>query len=228
MFRMLMTYARGVAAAAEEQVTDRHALVVLDQQVREAAAATDRGRRALALAIAHDDSEARRLEATLARIADLEERATAALKGGRDDLASEAASSIAMLEADRDAITEARRDSAQKISHLKSTMAAAGRRLTELERGRRLARASDAVRALKPRGDATLEDAEATLRRLRERQDEDEAVAAAVAEFDSGAGGDNVASRLEAAGFGRPTRVTSTDVLDRLRQRLAAAPQSSD
>ena len=233
MFRMLMTFARGVATAAEEQVTDRHALVVLDQQIRDAAAATDRGRRALALAIAHDDSEAKRLEAILARISDLEDRATAALKGGREDLASAAAETIAMLEVDRDAIIEARRDSAHKIANLKSTMAAAGRRLTELERGRRLVKASDAVRALQqhgggPLGDATLEDAEATLRRLRARQGEDDAVAAAIAQFDSEAAGDNVASRLEAAGFGKPIRSTSVHVLDRLRQRLEAAPGSSE
>jgi phage shock protein A len=54
-----------------------------------------RGRRAskrtLALAIAGDQQEGRRLDATNARIADLELRATAALDGGREDLAREAA-----------------------------------------------------------------------------------------------------------------------------------------
>ena len=234
MFRMLVTLARGAAAAADEDVADRTALLVLDQQIREAAAATERGRRALAFAVAHDESEARRLEATLVRIADLEERAVAALEGGREDLASEAAETIAMLETDRDAITEARADSAQKINNLKTTMAAAGRRLAELERGRRLARASDAVRALKRRGglfgsgDASLEDAEATLRRVRERQGETDAVETAIAQLGSGTAGDTVASRLEAAGFGKPTRSTSSHVLDRLKQRAQAAPGAAD
>ena len=44
-------------------------------------------KRALSIAIAQDESEGKRLEATLKRIADLEERATAALADGRDDLA---------------------------------------------------------------------------------------------------------------------------------------------
>lgn len=231
MFRTLITLARGAAAAADEEVVDRTALLVLDQQIRDAAAAIERGRRALALAVAHDDSEGRRLEAVRARIADLEDRAVAALEGGREDLASEAASSIAMLEADRDAIAQARRDSGIRIANLKSTMAVAGRRLAELERGRRLARASEAVRAVKGRsgafGDASLEDAEATLRRLRERQVEADAVEAAIAEFDGGSAGDTIATRLEAAGFGPPTRATASHVLDRLRQRVAVTPPAA-
>src|SRR5215831_21094576 len=115
MFKILFTLARGAAAAAEEEVIDRSALLILDQQIRDAAAAVDRGKRALAVAIAHDESEAKRLEATLARIADLEERAVAALAGGREDLASEAAESIAMMEADRDAVREERLTFAREI-----------------------------------------------------------------------------------------------------------------
>lgn len=231
MFKMLVTLARGAAAAADEQVADHAALMVLDQQIRDAAAAIERGRRALALAVAHDDGEGRRLEAVRTRIADLETRAVAALDGGREDLASEAAETIAMLEADRDAIAAARRDSAVKIANLKTTMAVAGRRLAELQRGRRLARAAEAVHAVKRRGgafgDASLGDAEATLRRLKERQGEAEAVEAAIARLDGGAGGDTVDGRLEAAGFGTPTRPTGSRVLDRLRARVAAAPPAA-
>jgi hypothetical protein len=63
------------------------------------AAAVERAKRTLALAIAQDQQEGRRLDATNARIADLEVRATAALEGCREDLATEAAESIAALEA---------------------------------------------------------------------------------------------------------------------------------
>jgi phage shock protein A len=148
----------------------------LDQQIRDAAAAVERGKRALAVAIAHDESEAKRLEATSARIADLEERAVAALAGGREDLASEAAESIAVMEVDRDAVRDGRAAFAREIAHLKKTTTDAGRRLADLERGRRIAQAAEAVRRLKSRGPAevggaaALSDAEATLRRLRERQ----------------------------------------------------------
>jgi len=231
MFRMLTTLARGTVASAAEDFADRNALVILDQQIRDATAGVERGRRALALAIAHDDSEAARLQATLGRIADLEDRAVSALEGGREDLASEAAETIAMLEADRDAITAARRDAAGQIARLKAAMADAGRRLADLERGRRIARASESVRGLKRRGasmgDASLEEAEATLRRLRERQSEADAIEASLARFDTAAASDTVADRLEAAGFGAPTRPTPSRVLDRLRGRVQPVPGPS-
>ena len=62
--------------------------------------------RSLAHEAAQDEAEGRRLDSTLARIADLEERATEALTAGREELATEAAEAIAMMEADRDAIRQ--------------------------------------------------------------------------------------------------------------------------
>ena len=108
MFKTVLTLFRGSVAAAGEELEDRSALLILDQQMRDAAAAVERSKRTLALAIAQDQQEGRRLDATNARIADLEVRATAALDGGREDLAREAAQQIANLEADRDAAMTAR------------------------------------------------------------------------------------------------------------------------
>src|ERR1700704_3272128 len=99
MFKTVLTLFRGSVAG---ELEGRNALHILDQQMRDAASAVDRAKRTLALAIAGDQQEGRRLDATNARIADLEIRATAAIDGGRDDLAREAAEAIAALEADRD------------------------------------------------------------------------------------------------------------------------------
>jgi phage shock protein A len=230
MFKTIVTLMRGAAAAAEEQVTDRSALLILDQQIRDAAAAIERSKRALAIAIAQDEAEGKRLETTLGRIADLEERATAALAGGREDLAGEAAEAIALMEADRDAIRESRTAFAADIGQLKATVANAGHRLAELERGRRIAQAAESVRRLKSSrgvgasGPAALAEAESTLRRLRERQAEDASAADAYDRLDPGMNPAKTANRLEAAGFGRRTRPTAADVLARLRAKAPAAP----
>jgi phage shock protein A len=227
MFKTIITLMRGAAARAEEEVADRSALLVLDQQIRDAATGIECSKRALAVAIAQDETEGKRLESTLKRIADLEERATAALAGGREDLASEAAEAIALMEADRDAIREARAAFAADIGQLKSAVANAGHRLQELERGRRIALAAESVRRLKASGSAgtagaaALADAEATLRRLRQRQAEDAAAQAAYERLDPGMNPEKTASRLEAAGFGRRTRPTADDVLTRLREKSA-------
>jgi phage shock protein A len=232
MLKTVWTLMRGAAAAAEEDLLDQNALLILDQQIRDAAAATERAKRALALAIAQDEAEGKRLEATLARIADLETRARAALAGRRDDLVGEATEAIATLEAERDCIREARANFARDIAQMKRTVADATRRLAELERGRRIAQTAEAVRRLRAGGPvdaseaAALAEAEVTLRRLRARQAEDAAAAAALQTLNGAAPAD-ISQRMEAAGFGPRTRPTAADVLARLRDQVANAEQAS-
>ena len=204
MFKTVLTLFRGSVAVAGEELEDRTALVILDQQMRDAAAAVERSKRMLALAIAQDQQEGRRLETTNTRIADLEVRATAALDGGREDLAREAAQQIAGLEADRDAAMTARTLFAQEIARLKRHVSNAEARITELDRGRRIARAQKrcatcaaaAIEAARPY-ESTLPEAENTLKRLRERQLEAQAADEALIELDAA---------IEPAGDRRETR----------------------
>ena len=223
MFKTVLTLFRGSVAASGEELEDRTALLILDQQMRDAAAAVERSKRGLALAIAQDQQEGRRLETTRARIADLEVRATAALDGGREDLAREAAQAIANLEADRDAAMTARSLFAGEIARLKRHVASAEARITELDRGRRIARASEAVRTLRRGGieaarpyESTLPEAETTLRRLRERQMEAQAADEALLELDAASGPLAAAEKLAEQGFGPRLKPTADDVLARL------------
>jgi phage shock protein A len=226
MFKTVLTLFRGSVAAAEEELQDRTALLILDQQMRDAGAAVERSKRTLALAIAQDQQEGRRLEATNERIADLETRASAALDGGREDLAREAAQQIAHLEADRDAAMTARTLFAQEIARLKRHVSSAEARLTELDRGRRIARASEAVRSLRRGGveaarpyESTLPEAEKTLQRLRERQQEAQAADEALIEIDAAAGPLATAEKLAEQGFGPRLKSTADDVLARLKAK---------
>ena len=109
-------------------------------------------------------------------------------------------------------------------------MRKSGQRLAELERGRRIALAAESVRRLKtghglagPSGATALADAEATLRRLRERQAEDAATESAYETFDAQANPAGITEKLEAAGFGKRTRPTAASVLERLKQKTGAA-----
>jgi phage shock protein A len=226
MFKTVLTIFRGSVAAAGEELEDRTALLILDQQLRDAAAAVDRSKRTLAIAIAGDQAEGRRLEATNIRIADLEVRATAALEGGREDLARDAAQAIANLEADRDAAMTARALFASEITRLKRHVANAEARITELDRGRRLARASEAVRSLRRSGieaarpyESTLPEAEATLKRLRERQMDAQAADEALIEIDAASGPLATAEKLAEQGFGPRMKSTADDVLARLKAK---------
>jgi phage shock protein A len=230
MIKTVLTLFRGSVAAAGEELEDRTALLILDQQMRDAAAAVDRSKRTLALAIASDQQEGRRLEATNTRIADLEVRATAALEGGRDDLAREAAQAIAGLEAERDAAMTARTLFAAEITRLKRHVASAEARINELDRGRRIARASEAVRSLRRSGieaarpyESTLPEAEATLKRLRDRQTEAQAADEALIEIDAASAPLATAEKLAEQGFGPRLKSTADDVLARLKARRAAS-----
>jgi phage shock protein A len=194
--------------------------------MRDAAAAVERSKRTLALAIAQDQQEGRRLDATNARIADLETRASAALEGGREDLAREAAQAIADLEAERDAAVTARTLFAAEIARLKRHVANAEARMSELDRGRRIARASEAMRTLRRSGieaarpyESTLPEAEQTLRRLRERQMEAQAADDALIELDAASGPLATAEKLAEQGFGPRLKTTADDVLARLKAK---------
>jgi phage shock protein A len=231
MFKVLLTLMRSRVEAVGEGIADRNALMILDQQIRDATAAFERAKKALAVAIAQDQQETVRLAATRGRIADLQVRTRAALSAGDEPLAREGAEAIAALEADRDAATAAQALFAGEILRLRRHVGQAQARIAELDRGRRLVRASEAVRELR-RGrteptrphEATVAEAERTLRRLRERQTEAEAADLALDELD-GAATETVADKLSAKGYGPRLKPTADDVLNRLR--ASAQPEHS-
>ncbi len=234
MLKTLITLVRGRTITIAEEVANQHALVILDQQMRDAAGALDRAKKALAIAIAQQDQEGQRLDATRARIEDLETRAVAAIEAGRDDLATEAAEAIATLEAERDASATARALFTAEIARLKGHVLQQQVRFSQLERGRRIARAAEAVRVARrgrietpPIFEGTLAEAETTLSRLRERQVEADAAEAAFDALDAATGPNAVAEKLSAEGFGPRLRPNADDVLARLRQRVASGRSAS-
>lgn len=227
MLKTLITLMRGGVAKAAEDVADRNALLILDQQIRDGGAAFDRAKKALAVAIGQDRQEAARISATTSRIADLEQRVIAALAANDEDAAREGAETLAVLEGDRDAAQSARSLFAAEIMKLRRHVTQAQVRLGELDRGRRIARASEAVRDLR-RGrvedarpyEATLAEAETTLKRLRERQMEADAADQAFDELD-GAATETVTERLAAKGYGNRLRPSPDAILERLRAAAA-------
>ena len=234
MLKTLVTLVRGRTFAIAEEVADQNALLILDQQMRDASGTLDKAKKALAVAVAQDGQEGQRLDTTRARIEDLETRAVAAIEAGRDDLATEAAEAIATLEAERDASLTARAFFAAEINKLKGHLLQQQMRFSQLERGRRIARAAEAVRVARrgriegaPIFAGTLAEAEATLDRLREHQVEADAAEAALDALDAANGPIAVAERLSAEGFGPRLRPNAADVLARLRERAAGKPEPS-
>lgn len=224
MFKALMTLVRGTANEAAEAVIDSNALTILDQQIRDSSAVIEKSRKTLALAIAQERREQDRTEQLQSEIADLETRAREALQAGREDLAGEAAETIAVLENEHEGATRAQETFARESHRLRRALRIAESRLRELERGRRIAKANEAALKLRDRGlpltisqRTVISEAEDTLARLQVRQGELIDATQVLAELDPQDGAGTISEKMADAGFGPPIRTRAQDVLNRLK-----------
>lgn len=230
MFKVLSTLVRGASAEAEETLFEINAVRILEQQLREAAYALEQSKRELACAMAHQASEKRAVEALDGRIADLETSATAALAGGRMDLAEEAATVIAATEDERGQRQAAVERFDVDILRLREMADDGRRRLADLRRGLEMARAQEALRRAGANGrkalatgSGALREAESTLARIREAHRKADDVAAAAEALDATATGRDLDQRLSDAGFGPQRKTRPADVMARLRARQSSA-----
>jgi phage shock protein A len=230
MFKSLITLMRGRAFEAERRLVDKNALAILDQQMRDASAAVDRTKKALAIAIAQDKQEEQRCVALRRQAEDLEQRALEALQGQRENLAQKAAEAIAALETDIAAAEKSRSLFGAEISKLERHARKQALRLADLERGRRVARAAEAVRVARrgriekaPPCQSTLNEVESTLARLRAQQAEAEAAEEALDGLDAEPAAETISEALAAEGFGAPSAPRVCDVLARIKAKAAGA-----
>lgn len=223
MFKMITTLIRARAADAEEAFTDAHALTILRQQLRDAAEGLEGAKRAVAIVMAYAGRERTAAARIAGQITDLETRAVAALGKGREDLATEAASAIADLQAEAEATARAIAHYDTETRRLRETVALAEQRLKALQRGKLIADAASRTQKLRgtlPDGvAASLAEAEATLTRLQSRQDHAEAVEIAMTDLAIDTSAEATVTRLAAAGCGAALRPEAAQVLARLREK---------
>ena len=224
MLKQFFALVRGRSYEAAETVVDRNALVILRQQIRDCADAIAAARRAVAIAIAQNEQEVVQFKKLVVRIDDLEKRTIAAIEQGQNELAREAAETIAMLEAERDASSEAQKSFSTEIERLKRIIRVSEMRLRELQRGQRIVAAVDSTQRLRESAPGSslsaLKDAEETLLRLRTRQKQIDATAAAMAEMEQSGDPAAVSEKLAAAGCGAPLRSSADAVLERLAKTM--------
>lgn len=227
MFKQILTLLRGRAFEAEQEFLDKNAIPLLGQQIRDASAAVQSARRAVAIAIAQNSQELEQHKQALGRIADLETRAVAALDKGNDKLAREAAEAISWLEAECAASEQAQARFQSSIERMKSVVRASEARLRDLHRGERIARATEQTqkldRSASTSGLATLSEAEDTLLRLRMRQQEIDTTAEALRDMDAGTDPSAIIEKLAKAGCGAPLTPDADAILARLRGRMNSA-----
>ena len=225
MFAILQTLRRGMVARAEERVRDEFAVELIDQHIRDATASLALAKRTLATLVVRLKRERAALDALEKRIAELEGRATEALRAGRDDLAEDAAGAIAEMENERTVRRQTVERIERRASRMRLSVDKAHRRLVALRQNALTARSVDAER--RAQGvlvetigrDTDFEEAERLIERVVGGPDPLEE-AEAREEIERELSGDAAAERLGEAGFGPKARIGRDDVLERLKRHV--------
>lgn len=223
MFKALFALIRGRTNDSAERFIDENAVTILRQQLRDCANAVAAARKAVAVAIAQNKQEISQHKKLLERISDLEKRTVIALEQGRNDLARDAAETIAILTSESEISEQAQKRFSTEIERLKTSVRNSEARLRELQRGQRLADATDKSQRMRGMTDnnglSALKDAEQTLERLRSRQNEIDATAAAMEEMNLSNDPGAMSERLAEAGCGTPLKSSADEILERLAKK---------
>ena len=222
MFSTLKTLMDGASARTEDRLKDAYAVELIEQRIREAEGNLSAAKVTLASLIQRKRSELKLVGALDGRIGDLTNRATEALEAGRDDLAAQAANAIAEMENER-ALRQSTIDALEtRTGQLQLSVEAAHRRIVDLKQGAITARAVRREQKVQARlsktvsGSSAADEAEALIRRVVDQDDPFEQ-SEILGEIDRGLSGQNIAGRLEEAGFGPATKSTGASVLERLK-----------
>lgn len=222
------TLLQGMFHEAEQEVAERHELTLLGQQIRDAGSSVRAAQNAVAIAMAQNQQEIKRLERVVSAIADLETRTIAAIEKQEDALAHDAAEAIAVLEDERNALTRAQETFKAELERLTANVRDAQARLRDLQRGQRIAVARDHVRQIGltavTAGGSTLGEAEMTLARIQSRQDQINLTEHALSSLTAKDAPAAIVKRLASAGCGPAVGSSAEVILERLR-KTASVPE---
>ena len=222
MFVTLKTLIQGNAARTEERVRAAYAVELIDQKIREAGDGVRLAKATLASLIQRQRNEERQIAILAGRVADLTLRGRDALSAGREDLGTEAAEAIAVMENELALRRDTQSRLETRVLRLRSSVEAATRRIIDLKQGAVAARALRDEQALQTRLNTTLAgrspiaEAEDLIAGVLNRADPYEQ-SEILAEIDRGLNRETVADRLAEQGFGPALKTTTADVLARLR-----------
>lgn len=217
-FRTLMI---GSNARADEKRRDTYAIELLDQKIREANAGLKAAKATLASLIQRQRGEQAMLGTLTSRIDDMTRRARQAIEAGRDDLANEAATTIASMENEQ-ALRRTTIDRLDvKVIRLRASVESGSRSILELKQGAAMARAVRSEQKMQthlrttPGSDNAMKEAEEMIAAVLNADDPFEK-AEIMAEIEDGLTNETLPDRMADAGFGKATKVSAADVLARL------------
>lgn len=222
IFGTLKVLMQGTNARAEERVRAAYAIELIDQKTRESADGLRLAKATLASLIQRQRNEERQIAVLAGRVTDLTSRAKEALAAGRDDLGTEAAEAIAVMENELTLRRETQNRLEGRVMRMQNSVETATRRLIDLKQGSIAARAVRDEQAMQVRMKTTLSgispmaEAEELIAQVLGRDDPYEQ-SEILAEIDRGLNREGIADKLADEGFGRALKSTTADVLARLK-----------
>jgi len=221
MFTTLKTLVTGANARAEEKVRDTYSIELIEQKIREAQNGLKAAKVTLAGLMQRSRAEDRQIDMLQTRIKEMTVRTKDAIKGGRKDLAAEAAQAIAEMENE----LTIRRDTASRLEtrvmRLRQSVETTNRRIIDLKQGAISAKAARQEQSIQKRlnttlaGQSPINEAEELIERVLSKDDPFEQ-SEILKEIDQGLSREDIGQRLAKAGFGLSSKVTADDVLKRL------------
>jgi phage shock protein A len=225
--RKIFTLFRAYEAEATERVIDAHALRILEQELREAAAGVATATRELTGLMAREMADQRAHDAAQARAREYEPYALKALETGEEAIARQCAEVVAAAEQERERYAANLAAARRHIASLRGGISHADARIGEIRRELLAARSRAALQratgalAVSTQGyTSALAAAEETLARITDLQTDAtdrEAAAAILADEKTGA---SLRAKLSDAGIAPPGPHSADAVLARLRSRL--------
>ncbi|MGC1546891.1 MAG: PspA/IM30 family protein [Rhodanobacter sp.] len=225
LIEKLITMVRGTATEAGQAIVDKNALVILDQEIRDADAELVKSREALTRLMAERNLANSKLEAKTGKLAEYNDYIQQLLNKGDQALALDVAGKVAAMEneiaddkkliAGMDTNVSKLQDSVRQaqstIDHLK-------RQVDTVKATASVQRAQESIAARSSGSNARLRTAMDSLDRIKEQQDLKDAQLSAARELESQSGDGDLAKRLEAAGV-KPGGTAAQDVLARFQQK---------
>ena len=222
MFTTIRTLFLGAEARAEERVRKTYSIELIDQKIREAQQGLQAAKAGLASLIQRQRSEERQIALLEGRVTDLTGRARAALEVGREALANEAAEAIAEMENELALRRETVQRLEARVMRLRRTVETTNRRIIDLKQGAIAARAVRQEQTIQTRiqttlsGKSPMAEAEDLIAEVLNRDDPHEQ-AEILEDIDKGLSRADLGDRMAAEGFGKPTKMTAAEVLNRLK-----------
>ncbi|MEO1239535.1 MAG: PspA/IM30 family protein [Pseudomonadota bacterium] len=224
MLRTIRTLVVGANARAEDHVRDAFSIELIDQKIREAQGSLKAAKLTLANLVQRQRIETRHLDTLNDRIADLEDRASAALEDDNEDRARQAAAAIAEMENEKTIREATVRRLDEQIQRLEGSVEAGHRRIIDLKQGAIQARAVRSERNIQGRlnrnlaGTNAATEAQELINTVLNGRDPFEE-AAILDEIDGKLDGSNLADRMAAEGYGAARKSTEDAVLERLKSK---------